>query len=120
MDEIIKKFYEFSDVLQVQVSELVKNPFQLETLLIGLKKEESGDEASNIDVEMILREKIKTKAKDMKLYSVMESEKGVRCMINNEILYEGESINDFVVKKISGDSVILDMEGVEITLKILK
>ena len=30
MDEIVKKFYEFSDVLQVKVSELAKNPFSLE------------------------------------------------------------------------------------------
>jgi len=30
MDEIVKKFYEFSDVVQVKVNELVKNPFAVE------------------------------------------------------------------------------------------
>jgi hypothetical protein len=30
MDEIVKKFYEFSDVVQVKVDELVKNPFEVE------------------------------------------------------------------------------------------
>lgn len=119
MDEIVNKFYEFSDVLQVQVSELVKNPFQLETFIASLKKDSEND-ASNINAEMILMEQIRLKARDMKLYSVMQSEKGVCCMIDNKILYEGENIEDFVVKKINTDSVLLDMEGVEITLKISK
>lgn len=117
MDEIVNKFYEFSDVFQVQVSELVKNPFQLENFLASLKAENN---APTIDAGMILREQIKLKARDMKLYSVMQSEKGVCCMIDNKILYEGESIEGFVVKKISSDSVLLEMEGVEITLKMSK
>ena len=31
MDEIVNKFYEFSDVPQVKVNELAKNPFELDT-----------------------------------------------------------------------------------------
>ena len=69
---------------------------------------------------MILREEIRLKAKNLKLYSVMQSQKGVCCMINNKILYEGGVIDDFVVKKISDNNVLLDMSGVEITLKIFK
>ena len=34
MDEIINKFYEFSDVQQVLTDELVKNPFELRILLV--------------------------------------------------------------------------------------
>ena len=38
MGEIVKKFYEFSDVVQVKVDELVKNPFEVEGLAKNLKK----------------------------------------------------------------------------------
>lgn len=118
MDEIVKKFYEFSDVYQVQVGELVKNPFQLESLIGRLNAD--SDNNTKIDPDMIIREDVRQRAKDLKLYSTMESEKGVCCMVNNEILYEGEKIDDFVVKKIDKDSAILEMAGVEITLKIAK
>ncbi len=119
MDEIVNKFYEFSDVFQVQVGELVKNPFQLESF-IQTMNENSNDERPSINVEMMVREQIKIKARDLKLYSTMESEKGVCCMINNKILYEGDSIDDFTVKKINNDNVILEMESIETTLKMSK
>ena len=37
MGEIVKKFYEFSDVVQVKVNELVKNPFEVEGFAKNLK-----------------------------------------------------------------------------------
>jgi len=37
MDEIVKKFYEFSDVPQVEVNELAKNPFEVETFSANLR-----------------------------------------------------------------------------------
>ena len=117
MDEIVKKFYEFSNVIQVQVSELTKNPFQLETFVATLKGE---NENSSLNAEMIWREQVKNKAKGMKLYSTMQSDKGVCCMIDNKILYEGDIIDDFEVKKINTDNVLLDMEGVEVILKLSK
>jgi hypothetical protein len=119
MDEIVNKFYEFSDVLQVQVGELVKNPFQLETFVDTLKKE-GENENSSINAEIIWKEQIKNKAKNMKLYSIMQSANGVCCMIDNKILYEGDEIGDFKVKKINNDDVQIEMEGVEITLKLPK
>ena len=107
MDEIVSKFYEFSDVLQVQVGELAKNPFQIEMFLSNLEEEPVVNETIEIDPEMIRREKIKQKAKDLKLYSIMQSEKGVCCMIDNEILYEGDLIEDFQVKKIRAYMIFL-------------
>ena len=35
MDEIVQKFYEFSDVFQVKVGELAKNPFEVEGFVQG-------------------------------------------------------------------------------------
>ena len=119
MDEIVNKFYEFSDVFQVQVSELVKNPFQLETFVATLKQENNSED-SDINADMIWREGVKNKAKGMKLYSIMQSEKGICCMIDNKILYEGDNIEDFIVEKINNDNVQINMEGVEVILKLSK
>jgi preprotein translocase subunit SecG len=119
MDEIMSKFYQFSDVFQVEVSHLRKNPFQLESFLESLKAN-SANKDSQIDAEMIYKERIKQKAKGMKLYSIMQSQKGTCCMIDNKILYEGDKIEDFEVKKISLDNVQLELDGVEITLTLSK
>ena len=119
MDEILGKFSEFSDVFQVEVNELVKNPFQLETFLSSLKANQDN-KGSKIDAAMIMQEQIRQKAKNMKLYSTMQSQKGICCMINNKILYEGDTIEDFEVKKITTDSVLLELEDIEITLNLSK
>jgi preprotein translocase subunit SecG len=119
MDEIVNKFYEFSDVLQVQVSELVKNPFQLEAYLAGLKNQPVINQpAFEIDTDMIRIEQIKQKAKDMSLVSIMQSDKGMCCMISNRILYRGDTIKDFTISEIGDYHVKLQCEGVEIVLNL--
>jgi preprotein translocase subunit SecG len=106
MDEIVKKFYEFSDVQQVNVSELVKNPFKRETFLGNLKKiSDTKERGSDIDIEMMRRQQLRQQAKDMQLLSIMQSGQGNCCMIDNKILYEGDSIRGFSVKEI-GDSFV--------------
>jgi hypothetical protein len=119
MDEIVNKFYQFSDVFQVQVSELVKNPFQLESFLESINSKASGNN-TGIDAKMILQQQIKIKSEKMKLYSIMVSGRGPCCMIENKILYEGDTIDDFEVVKISNDNVLLKLENIEITLKLSK
>jgi preprotein translocase subunit SecG len=121
MDEIVSKFYEFSDVLQVQVSELIKNPFQLELFLSSLKSQPlANEEQIEIDTELIWQEQIKQRAKDMQLDSVMQSDKGKCCMINNKILYIGDSIEDFKVDQIEDTLVKLKSGEVEIVLSLSK
>ena len=120
MDEIVDKFYEFSNVMQIDVSELVKNPFQLETFLQNFKAENENSDISEIDSEAIWREQIQSKSKGMKLTSIMRSDKGYCCMIDNKILYEGDLIKDFTVKTISSDAVTLELQGVEINLQMPK
>ncbi len=102
MDEIVKKFYEFSNVMQVQVNELVKNPFELELFLASLRgKAESEGRNFNINAEMI----IKQQTKDMQLWSIMQSEQSNCCMINDKILYKGDPIKGFEVLEI-GDCFV--------------
>ena len=119
MDEIVKKFDEFSDVQQVQVGELVKNPFELEMFLDNV--EETSDtegRSSDIEAERMRRQWLRQQTKNLQLLSIMRSDQGNCCMINDRILYEGDSIRGFKVRQISDSFVKLESEGVEIVLKL--
>ncbi len=128
MDEIVNKFYEFSNVLQVQVNELVKNPFELELFLASLRgKANSEGKNLSIEAEMILRQQVK----NLQLWSIMQSEQGNCCMIDDKILYKGDTIKGFKVIEIGDNFVKLrhnfqdneehlanQPEDVEIVLKL--
>ena len=101
MDEIVKKFYQFSDVQQVKVDELVKNPFKYEPLLGNVVGKSDTGAGDSDDAEMMLRRQ----AENMQLLSIMATEAGSCCMIDDEILYEGDSIGGFRVQQI-GDSFV--------------
>ncbi|UCF16197.1 MAG: hypothetical protein JSW59_01810 [Phycisphaerales bacterium] len=114
MDQIVSKFYEFSDVLQVQVGELVKNPFRLELFLDGMKEEiKARNAATEIDVEALWKQQIKQKAESLELSSIMQSDsdRGNCCMVGSDILYEGDSIEGFKVIQIGDDFVRLEWES---------
>jgi len=128
MDGLVKKFYEFSDVLQVQVSELVKNPFKLQLDPPEIK-EEPVIEATGpqVDSLALLRQRMIQETKDMELLSIMRTDQGDCCMIGSRILYEGDRIGDFKVSVIGDDLVKLKWdpedgnaqpEVVEIVLKL--
>ena len=114
MDEIVNRFYEFSNVPQVYANELTKNPFELEMFLANLNAEE---EALDIDADMLWQQ-TRQRAKDMQLSSIIQSEQGTCCMINDEILYEGDPIGGFKVRQIGDSYVKLKCEDVEIVLKL--
>ena len=111
MDEIVRKFYEFSDVLQVRVSELTKNPFRLELLLAGAKEEpEAAGMIPEIDVEKLWRQQIQQKANGLELSGIMQTGRGNCCMIGSDILYEGDSVEGFKVRQIGDSFVKLEWE----------
>ncbi|MHC4628077.1 MAG: hypothetical protein ACYTDV_13945, partial [Planctomycetota bacterium] len=112
MDEIVRKFYEFSDVLQVQVSELAKNPFRLELFLAGAEEEpQPTNMVPEIDVENLWRQQIQEKAKGLELASIMQTGRGNCCMIGSDILYEGDSVEGFKVSQIGDNFVKLEWEA---------
>ena len=134
MDEIVKKFYEFSDVQQVKVDELVKNPFEQEIFLVNVQ-EISDNKEGNFDADagMMKRQQMREQTESMQLMSLMKSDVGNCCMIDDKILYEGDTIKGFKVSQISDSFVKLEWdpeldegslgtesEGVEIILKLLK
>ncbi|HDZ69181.1 MAG TPA: hypothetical protein ENH43_02035 [Phycisphaerales bacterium] len=130
MERIVKKFYEFSDVQQVGVNELVKNPFKRGRFL-GDLRESSDTRGKGLDKIGMMRQQ---QINNLELLSIMQS--GQKdgewcCMINDKILYEGDSIRGFKVRQISDSFVKLEwdpkadeqrsaapIEGVEIILKL--
>ena len=107
MGEIVRKFYEFSDVLQIKVGELVKNPFKLELVSANAEEPRIEITVSGIDDEI---RQIRQKAKEMQLEMITQSDQGNRCMINDKILSEGDYIRDFKVCQIGGSSVKLEWD----------
>lgn len=119
MGEIVKKFYEFSDVQQVKVDELVKNPFKHE-IFSGNLKEKSDTEKGNfgINAEVIRQEQLRQRAKNMQLLSIVATDTGNCCVIDDRRLYEGDSIGGFNVRQIGDSTVLLESDGVQIILKL--
>ncbi len=115
MDEIVKKFYEFSNVPQVKVNELSKNPFEVETFLANLRKKPGAGE---INAKKLWQQQIRYKSESMQLLSIMQSNGRNCCMIDDKILYEGDSIEDFKVLQIGDSDVKLESDGVQIILKL--
>ena len=109
MGEIVKKFYQFSDVQQVDVHELVKNPFELE-IFLGDLEEISNESAYGA----------REPTRGMQLLCIMQLEQDNCCMIDDQILYEGDSVRGFTVLRIGDDYVNLECDQLQtmITLKL--
>jgi preprotein translocase subunit SecG len=114
MDEIVGKFYEFSDVPQVKVNELAKNPFELETMSGNLKISTDNE----MDARELWQQQLRQNSKGMQLWSIMQMPQGNRCMIDDDILDEGDSIRGFKVIQIGDNFVKLESDGVYIELKL--
>jgi hypothetical protein len=105
-DEIVKKFYEFSDVAQVRVNELVKNPFEVEGFMKDLKTGAVAEDPQ-AQAELIRRQRMQQQASTLKLLSIMRSEQGVCCMINDQILRQGDAVGGFTIAQIGTSFVEL-------------
>ncbi len=117
MDQIVSKFYEFSDVKQVKVDELAKNPFEEQKFLadVGQTSDSKDDE---IRAELIRIQRLRQGTKGMQLLTICQTEQGNCCMIDDKVLYEGDTIKGYKVGQISDDSVKLELGGEEIVLKL--
>jgi len=115
MDEIVQKFYEFSDVVQVKVNELVKNPFEVEGFAKDLKESVVAEDGT-AQAELVRRQRILQRAKTLKLVSIMRTaEKGICCMINDQIVRQGDVIEGFTIVEIANNTVTLAWPGAEMT-----
>jgi len=97
-EQIIKKYDDFLDFEKSGTEELVKNPFKYNAS--GSFGAGSGEDG------------------DMQLFSIMQSEQGNCCMINDKLLYVGDSINGFEILEITDNFVKLKSSGAELILRI--
>jgi hypothetical protein len=121
MDQIVKRFYEVSNVMQVKVDELAKNPFEFEQFLNNLRaktaaetikpdnqdnqsKQHDSDAAIALQQQQ-LKQQLSKEADSLKLSSIVRSAQGNCCMIDDKILYVGDSIKGFRVTNISDSFV---------------
>ena len=115
MDDIVDKFYQFSDVEQIDVSQLKKNPFRRDLL----SDDAGAGPGVKFDIDReFLRAELEAKSRDLRLWSIMESPQGSCCMIDDKILYEGDSIEDFKVTRIGSGFVELSSGGIQVILKM--
>jgi len=115
MDSVVGKFYRFNNVEQVEVAELKKNPFERE---MNTAKIEANDANLAENELKYIRDKARRQAAELELWSITSTPKGMCCMINDKLLYAGDSINDMTVKSIGKKSVFLEYNGVPVELKM--
>lgn len=115
--KVLKKISSLSDIDQVGVDHLQKNPFSHSSLIdfgeIELNTGDSSSQASS-------GQWINKKAESLSLWTIMSSEKGRSCMINDEVLYEGDSISGLRVNRIGDNFVELSSNGASVLLRISK
>lgn len=117
LSEVVRKVSSLSDIDQVEVTELQKNPFRHNFLVdIGGIEFDMGENK----FQKSSGQKIGTKGVSLRLWTITSSEKGRSCMINDEILYEGDSISGLRVKRIGDDFVELSSNGARVLLRMSK
>jgi len=108
-DQMIKKLYDFSEVQQVEVDELVKNPFKTEKFV-----------NSREDVIEDSKRKRSNGTETMQLLSIMQLNNADCCMIDDKILYEGDLIKGFTICQIENSWVKLRKADLEVVLRLSK
>ena len=108
MGDIVTRFSEFSDIEQVGVADLKKNPFALELSV--------GDFEHTLEPGR--RREVEERAQKLQLWSIMASPKNACCMINEKILYKGDKIDGFTVTEINPRFVELDSNGIRVIKKM--
>jgi preprotein translocase subunit SecG len=134
MDAIVKKFYEFSDVFQVKVSELTKNPFDVEGGVKTTKPNPVVAEDPQLRAQMLRNQRLQQQVSTLKLLCITQpgqnNSQDYYCVINDQQLRAGDKVEDFIVRRIGSNSVELvwsgggsgssgsETEEIKITLKL--
>ena len=111
MDSVASRFSQASELGQITVTDLKKNPFRQEYSL-----EQPAEDMSESQTIM-RKEEMQRRAGLLKLWSITARETNSCCMINDKVLYVGDSIQGFVVKDILSDRVRIVYEDIVVDLK---
>jgi preprotein translocase subunit SecG len=135
MDAIVKKFYEFSDVFQVKVDELTKNPFEAEGGVNDSKRNTVVAEDPQLRSQLMRHQRLQQEINTLKLLCITQpgqnGSQDFYCVINDQQLRQGDKVEDFTVSRITRSSVDLvwsgsdtsgssgsETEDIKITLKL--
>ena len=106
MDTILKKFYEFTNTKQIPADKLEKNPFRMSSYLAGISEAAQQDLESLIGVNGVY---------NLQLFSIIKSDSEDEkscCVINDRILYTGDTISGLELVEIGENFVKLSAEGI--------
>jgi len=113
MNSVAGRFYQFNNVDQVGVEELKKNPF--------IRKEmdcTSSSSGTGTQQQAQIRQEAQVIGMGMELGSITATPKGKCCMIDDKVLYQGDTYRNMTVKSITGKSVTLEYKGIDVELKM--
>jgi hypothetical protein len=112
MNSVAGRFYHFNNVDQVAVDELKKNPFKRE---LDYNPSDGGNQSQQMEQ---IRQEAQVLAMGMELWSITATPKGVCCMIDDKVLYQGDTYKEMTVKSIEDHTVTLEYKGTPIELKM--
>jgi hypothetical protein len=117
MDKIVNSFYEFSDVPQVGVEELRKNPFELENYATQANDDLEADKDKAVhDAKEIAYQKMMKEFAILSLISIMKTDVGARCVLNDSVRFEGDWVDHFQINTIAETSVELHWKPSDVDL----
>jgi hypothetical protein len=111
MKNVTARLNHLSEVGQIAVEDLRKNPFTRKELSAQVNADDPAQ-------KQFREEQTREKAAGLQLWSITASPDGTRCMINDKLLLTGDKIAGFSVKKIKTASVIVEQNGIEVELKM--
>lgn len=113
MDSVAGRFYQFNNVDQVGVEELKKNPF-------NMRDSDHASNASGAGPQQ--HERIQQEAQvismGLELWSITATPKGMCCMIDDKVLYQGDTYKNMTVSSITEKTVTLEYKGIPVELKM--
>jgi len=112
INSVAGRFSRFNNVDQVAVDELKKNPF----IRKGLDYAPSSGAGTQQHEQA--RQEAQIIGMGVELWSITATPKGMCCMIDDTVLYEGDTYRSMTVKSIVGEIVTLEYKGIDIELKM--
>ena len=114
-DNMVQVFYDYPAKQQVEVAELQRNPFSR----MLAKDEGANDVDEALKRREQLRKELSEKSSKFVLQSVLQGNKGAKCLIDGNVYSEGETIDGvFKIKKIQSESVILTAQEMDFVVQM--
>jgi len=114
-EKVVEQFNQYPRVKQVPLGSLQTNPFR-----VTGGNSEDADDATNKRKLAEQRQVVLKAFQTLQLQSIMYGEKNRSCLINNTFYREGQTVNGFVIEKITKDNVSVKQDEWRFDLKMAK